>query len=322
MSKRFYAFGISALMIIAGVVLFGTKDFNLGIDFTGGTMIEISFKDDISVNELRTSLKKVGMGKSTIQRIADENKFFVKTEQMFETAEEETEESAGIADTGEHEGFTALIRDALMTEEEKKLDAEKLDLNDSSEKQIRDFLVSKGIELEVAQETAKKLINITTENPTGLIMSFEEIEKLDLRKLVIRILKEETFLGRFTFPLTESVGPQVGHDLRGKVTRAAIYALLGMLIYIGFRFRFIYGFAAVITLIHDVLITLAFILLFNVEVSLPVVAAILTIVGYSLNDTIVIFDRVRDNVKLIPPYAPYWRFSFSAARSSTHFPSH
>lgn len=303
MSKRFYAFGISALIIIAGAVLFGTKDFNLGIDFTGGTNIEISFKDDISVNELRASLKKVGMGKSTIQRIADENKFFVKTEQMFETAEEETEESGsvdtGTGDTGEHEGFTALLRDALMTEEEKKLDAEKLDLNDASEKQVRDFLVSKGIELEVAQETARKLIDISTGNPSGLIMSFEDIEKLDLSKMVMRILREETFLGRFTFLSTESVGPQVGHDLRGKVTRAAIYALLGMLVYIGFRFRFIYGVAAVITLIHDVLITLTFLLLFHVEVSLPVVAAILTIVGYSLNDTIVIFDRVRDNVKLM-----------------------
>lgn len=298
MSKRFFAFGISALMIIAGFVLFGTKDFNLGIDFTGGTMIEISFRDDISVNELRTSLQKVGMGKSTIQRIADENKFFIKTEQMFETAEEEPGRS-GSADTGKHEGFTALLRDALMTEEEKQLDAEKLDLNDASEKRISDFLVSKGVELEIAQESASKLIDLTTENPSGLITSFEEIEKLDLKKQVMRILKEETFLGRFLFLSTESVGPQVGHDLRGKVTRAAIYALLGMLIYIGFRFRFIYGLAAVITLIHDVLITLSFILLFHVEVSLPVVAAILTIVGYSLNDTIVIFDRVRDNVKLM-----------------------
>lgn len=304
MSKRFYAFGISALMIIAGVVLLGTRDFNLGIDFTGGTMIEISFKDNISVNELRTLLKKVGMGKSTIQRIAEENKFFIKTEQMFETAEEETEKSGsaadtGTADTGRHEGFTALLRGALITEEEKKLEAEKLDLNDASEKQISDFLVSKGVELETAKESAGKLIHIATQNPSGLIMSFEEIEKLDLKKQVMRLLKEETFLGRFTFLSTESVGPQVGHDLRGKVTRAAVYALLGMLIYIGFRFRFIYGLAAVITLIHDVLITLSFILLFNVEVSMQVVAAILTIVGYSLNDTIVIFDRVRDNVKLM-----------------------
>jgi preprotein translocase subunit SecF len=72
-----------------------------------------------------------------------------------------------------------------------------------------------------------------------------------------------------------------------------------MLIYIGVRFRFIFGIAAVITLIHDVLITLTIILLFNVEVNLHVVAAILTIVGYSLNDTIVIFDRVRDNLKLM-----------------------
>jgi preprotein translocase subunit SecF len=97
----------------------------------------------------------------------------------------------------------------------------------------------------------------------------------------------------------ETVGPQVGHDLRQKATLAAVWAMLGMLIYIGIRFRFIFGIAAVITLLHDVLVCLTFILIFQVEVSLHVVAAILAIVGYSLNDTIVIFDRVRDNIKLM-----------------------
>jgi preprotein translocase subunit SecF len=164
---------------------------------------------------------------------------------------------------------------------------------------MTDFLVSKGIGVEVAADTASELIGLITRNPKGLITDFSEIETLDLKKRVMTILKEDTFLGSFIFLSTESVGPQVGHDLRGKATRAVIYALLGMLIYIGVRFRFIFGIAAAITLIHDVLIALTFILLFHVEVNLHVVAAILTIVGYSLNDTIVIFDRVRDNLKLM-----------------------
>lgn len=297
MGKRLYAFGISGLLIIAGIVLLMTKDFNLGIDFTGGTMIEVSFKDDVSVNTLRNALGDVGMGKSMIQRIGEENKFFIKTEQIFEPGEQDAESTT---EADRHEGFTGKIKDALMSDEERKLnETDKLDLNDASEKRMTDFLVSNGIEEDVASDTAKKLIDITTENTAGLITDFSQIEALGLPAPVMTVLKDKSFLGSFTFLSTESVGPQVGHDLRGKVTRAAIYALLGMLIYIGFRFRFIYGLAAVITLIHDVLITLSFILLFNIEVSLPVVAAILTIVGYSLNDTIVIFDRVRDNVKLM-----------------------
>jgi preprotein translocase subunit SecF len=303
MSKRFYAFGISGLMIIAGIVLFVSKDFDLGIDFTGGTMLEVSFRDNISTEDLRNSLGKIGLSKSMIQRIENENKFFVKTTQVFETSASTLapeEESNPEANDEGNEGVTALISEALMTAEEKQLNAAgKLNLNDVSEKRISDFLVSKGIEAEVAADAASKLIGLITRNPKGLITDFSEIETLGLKKRVTNILKEDTYLGSFIFLSAESVGPQVGHDLRGKATRAVIYALIGMLIYIGVRFRFIFGLAAVITLIHDVLVTLAFILLFQVEVNLHVVAAILTIVGYSLNDTIVIFDRVRDNLKLM-----------------------
>lgn len=290
MKNRYRAFLVSGLIIIAGIVLFTIQSFNLGIDFTGGTMIEISFKDNISTGKLRTRLKDVGLGKSMIQRIENTNKFFIKSERIYEETEEERTVDA-------HVGFTGMLRDALMSEEEKQLAVDKIDLNDSSEKRITDFLVENKISLEEAADASKKLIELSTENPSGLINNFGEIESLGLKNRIVTVLKEKAYLGNFIFLSTETVGPQVGHDMRGKVTRAAVYALLGMLIYIGFRFRFIYGVAAVITLIHDVLITLTLLLLFQVEVNLSVVAAILTIVGYSLNDTIVIFDRVRDNVK-------------------------
>ncbi len=133
----------------------------------------------------------------------------------------------------------------------------------------------------------------------GLSPGIEEIEKLGLKKRVETLLREKTFFGNFTFLSVDFVGSQVGYKLRQQTTLATIWALLGMLVYIGFRFRFIFGIAAVITLAHDIFIALSFILFFNVEFSLSVVAAILTIVGYSLNDTIVIFDRVRDNLKVM-----------------------
>lgn len=299
MNKRFYAFILSGILIAVGIVMLKVKDFNLGIDFSGGTMIEVSFKNDISIDYLRDSLDKVGIADSEIVRVKRENKFFIKT-MMNVVAAKENEEF------DEHERKANLIKDVFRTPEEKEnLDAGKIDLNNSAESAITNFLTSKGISLDDAQDSAQKIIELrknfqdASGNLTGLISDFSEIEKLDLKKRVISALKENAFLGSFTFLSSEFVGPQVGHRLRGQAARATVFALLGMLIYIGFRFRPIYGIAAVITLIHDVLIVLSFILFFNIEVSLQVVAAILTIVGYSLNDTIVIFDRVRDNVKLM-----------------------
>jgi preprotein translocase subunit SecF len=274
MSKKFPAFILSGLIIITGGIIFNSRGFNLGIDFTGGTLIEVSYRIPISINELREKLSKVGLEKSIIQRVGDkENKFFIKTIKISETSDKDL-------NLDEQEIFSKTIREVLLSEEEKSyLTAGKRDLNNMSKKDISDFLNSKGIPEDVSLESAENITTLKNDSSTGLIS------------------ENDTFLGKFTFLSVEIVGPQVGHDLRTKVTLAAFWALLGMLIYIGFRFRFIYGLAAVITLFHDVLICLAFILFFNVEVSLQVVAALLTIIGYSLNDTIVIFDRVRDNVK-------------------------
>jgi preprotein translocase subunit SecF len=294
MRKRFYAFVLSSLIIIAGIVVFKTKGFNLGIDFTGGTMLEVSFRVPTDENNLRAKLARIGLGKSVIQRVGEkENKFFIKTIK-FSTAEDKS------LDLDEQEKFSQTIQQLLLTEEEKTfLEQGKKDLNRMSRRDIAEYLMTRGIPDQEAETSAEKLTDLRKDNSSGLINSMDEVEALDLKKTVLSALEKDTFLGNFTFLSVEIVGPQVGFDLRKKVTLAAIWALLGMLVYIGFRFRFIYGMAAVITLFHDVMISLSFILFFNVEVSLQVVAALLTIIGYSLNDTIVIFDRVRDNVKIM-----------------------
>ncbi|HLP61182.1 MAG TPA: protein translocase subunit SecF [Candidatus Deferrimicrobium sp.] len=299
MRIRYWGFAVSGLIIIFGIILFLTKGFNMGLDFTGGTLLEISFKDNTSIEDIRQAMQTVGMGKSTIQRIGSENKFYIRTEQAFQSAEETDKSSAENKNEGQHKELVSLIKDALMSPEEKKLSAVKLDLNDASEMRIADFLASRGVETEIATDSAKKIIDLITKNPKGLITDFSEIEKLGLKNQAMRVLRENTFLGRFAFLSSNSVGPQVGKDLRGQATRAAVYALLGMLVYIAFRFKFIYGVAGVLTLFHDVMVVLTFILFFNIEVNMQVIAAILTLVGYSINDTIVIFDRIRDNLKIM-----------------------
>src|SRR5262245_4957160 len=106
------------------------------------------------------------------------------------------------------------------------------------------------------------------------------------------------FPGKFQVTGSESVSAKVGGDLRRQAVTATLYALVGILIYIAFRFEWIYGAAAVFAVFHDTLVTLGFFSLFNYEINLTVIAALLTLVGYSVNDTIVVFDRVRENLKL------------------------
>jgi len=98
--------------------------------------------------------------------------------------------------------------------------------------------------------------------------------------------------------LQEEIGPKIGEELRGKAILAIFWALLGIILYIWWRFEFSFGLAAVAALFHDVIITLGVFSILGKEISLPVVAALLTIVGYSLNDTIVVFDRIREDLKL------------------------
>lgn len=300
MNKRYIAFLLSGLIIALGSFLFFTKGFNLGIDFTGGTNIEVSFREDISIKELRAALGDVGLGKSQIQQVGNENKFFIKTVSSVEEPEKKDVDKEKKEAEAEQEAVSSIIETALMTREELDFRVTRMDINNQSDKEIAGLLVSGGVSRDTADAAAAKIVKMREDNrPTFLINDFNEIEELGLEEQVVSILKEKTYFGRFTFLSVEMVGPQVGHDLRQKATLATIWAMIGMLIYIGFRFRFIFGVAAVITLLHDVMISMTFILLFQIEVSLSVVAGILTIVGYSLNDTIVIFDRVRDNLTLM-----------------------
>jgi preprotein translocase subunit SecF len=119
----------------------------------------------------------------------------------------------------------------------------------------------------------------------------------ELAQRVDRILNERFGAGSFEVVRTEAVGPKVGTELRERAVGAVLIAFFLTLIYLGFRFEWRFGLAAIIATVHDIIIAFGVISLLNIEISLPTVAAILTIIGYSLNDTIVIFDRIRENLK-------------------------
>ena len=134
----------------------------------------------------------------------------------------------------------------------------------------------------------------------GIVENESQFEEMGLPENITQTLRDHFYLGNFTILSVESVGPKVGQELRGKAQNAVLFSLLGIVAYIWVRFKGVaYGLAAIVALFHDVFITLGFFSLFSKEISLTVVAALLTLVGYSINDTIVVFDRIRENLRLM-----------------------
>ena len=296
-NKRYYAFALSGLIILAGLVLFFTRGFNMGIDFSGGTLIEVSFLRSTSIPQVRSILNKINLGDAQITRIGSENKFFIKT--LASLKKLNLANTVKLEDVEEYELVAREIRSGMLdAAETDQVAAGKIDLNNTAEGEIARFLRGKALSDEDAQASAKIIIDLRKSN-TGVIADFSALERAGIKHRIMTVLRDNTFLSKFTFLSVEFVGPQVGQDLRRKAALACIWALIGMLVYIAFRFKFLYGLSGILTLAHDVLVSLSFILFFNVEMSLQVVAALLTIVGYSINDTIVVFDRLRDNLKIM-----------------------
>ncbi len=289
MSFKFVAFTISGLLIIMSIlnITLG-KGLNLGIDFAGGTLVRLMFKDQVPISEVRQNLSVAGLEKSRIQEMGrTEREYIIRTMQAAEGEEVEELEA--------HEIMGRRIIEALRNPEETSaIEQGKKDLNSIDEGEI--ILILESSFPEEAQISARKILAFRVDE--GIIQNYEQLEReADIPAETITFLKDKTFLGSLAVLSKETVGPQVGQDLRRRSTQAVIWALIGMLIYIGIRFKFAYGASAILTLAHDVTVTLGIFSITNREINLPVVAAVLTIVGYSLNDTIVVFDRVRDNLR-------------------------
>jgi len=159
--------------------------------------------------------------------------------------------------------------------------------------EVRKLLPKANIQTATTTGSNVPEFQIELENESG---AGQQIDASAGREQVTKALNT-AYAGKFTVISSNGVSPKVGDDLRRQAVSATIYALVGILIYIAFRFEWIYGAAAVFAVFHDTLVTLGLFSLFNYEINLTVIAALLTLVGYSVNDTIVVFDRVRENLK-------------------------
>jgi len=291
MKYKLFAFALSGIIIIMGIVnITKGKGLNYGIDFAGGSLVRVILKNQVRIDEVRKLLSDAGLENPRIQEIGHtKREYLIRSLQPTEEGHEEEVES--------HEIIGNKVIEALRQGQDKLALANGLkDLNSIDKKELTVMIESSFPE--EASEITQDILSYRISE--GIIQDYGQLQqKKGIKQKIIEFLKEKTFLGSLAVLSKESVGPQVGHDLRKKATQATIWALIGMLIYIGIRFRFAYGVAALLTLAHDVLITISIFSLTDREINLPVIAAILTIVGYSLNDTIVIFDRVRDNLKTL-----------------------
>jgi preprotein translocase subunit SecF len=168
---------------------------------------------------------------------------------------------------------------------------------------LREPFARAGVSLTDTQLTdlTKELLNYRNTPPrSGLIGSLDQLSGVTgVTPAMVPVLKQELTLAKFSIRNVEVVSPKVTGELRNQALLATLYALGAMLIYIAFRFEWTYGLAAVVAVFHDTIMTVGLFSLFNKPIDLTVVAALLTLVGYSMNDTIVVFDRIRENQKLV-----------------------
>ena len=289
---KYVALAITLAVILAGIVNVVFFDgLKLGVDFGEGILLRVMFKSPVGVDDVRQQLSDVGLGKSMIQETGDQGREYqIRAIQLAgpggATDDEQIEAHQALADT---------IIDALRGDEGRAEAARGLrDLNTIDERSLTALLESSfpGSGPEAAQRI------IFHRNTNGIIADFAELEGLGLKAELVGSLRDQTYLGGLTVLSRETVGPQAGKELRRKAVQATVWALLGMLIYIAVRFKLEYGVAAILTLAQDVLITMSIYSFTDREINLPIIAAVLTIVGFSINDTIVIFDRVRENLKI------------------------
>jgi preprotein translocase subunit SecF len=281
----------SLILTAAGLTSLALKGGpRYGIDFRGGALMYVLFNQNPPVDKVRSVLSAKIPGEISVVNITGTNELQIGTE---------------ISDEKTLNTNRQIMVDTLETTFNPGQQA-KLDVNNTGAaalaERLRDPLQRAGVAIDEQklQDTAKAIIDFKNGQRSGLLRTFDELSGVPgATGQVIQVLKQECTLSPFTIRQTEVVGPKVGSELRNKAILATLYALGGMLVYIAFRFEWIYGLAAVIAVFHDTIITIGLFSIFNKEISLTVIAAILTLVGYSMNDTIVVFDRIRENLKLM-----------------------
>ncbi|HEY9141685.1 MAG TPA: protein translocase subunit SecF [Bryobacteraceae bacterium] len=283
----------SLVLTAAGFISIAAKgDLKYGIDFKEGVLMTVQFAYTPPLEKIRAAMShspkiKGEVSVQNVTSIGAQNTVEIATEAL--TQGQMNVNRQDMADV-----LTATFGQPG-----------KLDFNnaghDALADRLRDALARNNVPMSEPdlQNLATALLSTRDTQHSGLITNFNQLSSTPgMNAGIMNTLHEECYLAPFHIAGVEMVGPKVGAELRQKAVLATLYALAGMLAYIAFRFEWIYGLGAVIACFHDTIITIGLFSLFNKEITMTVIAALLTLVGYSMNDTIVIFDRIRENLKL------------------------
>lgn len=279
---RFHAVAFSLIFIVVGALMYAKHGVNWGIDFAGGANLTLKFKDKVPVDQLRGLLTD-----ASIQQYgkAEDNAVLIRLP-------EQKKES-------DYAGQTVA---RLVTALNPEANSGKLDLNYRGRDAIGDLLFQTDPDHKGTNADARKYYETVAQNilnkrsELGLFRNMQQVVNVPgVTTGIAGVLNAKTYLGVFTMLNQETVGPQVGRELQQKAIWAIVLSTLAMGAYLWIRFDIMFGAAAIVCIIHDVCMSLAFLGMINGEASLNIVAALLLIVGFSINDTVVMYDRVREN---------------------------
>ena len=285
--RRFWIVVSLILVLIGLYVIFGPHHLNLGIDFAGGTQITLAFRQEPNLDRIRAVLEQQGMREAQIVSFgkAGDHQVMIKTAAVKGSEEGSRERVVGALSQAFNQGGTGL------------------DLNQVGLDSLTLFLVQADPD-HVGPAAARAHYGpmadaiLKERRQNGIFASVDRISLVPgVSPAVVAALQGGTHLGTFAVLGVENVGPQVGRELRAQGFWAVILSLGAMLAYIGFRFELRFGIGAIMASLHDVTVTLGLFTLLGFEFNLTTIAAFLTLVGYSTNDTVVIFDRIRENMR-------------------------
>ncbi|MGD0369104.1 MAG: protein translocase subunit SecF [Acidobacteriaceae bacterium] len=298
LGKKWYFLGFSLIFSVAGLlsILFW-HHLPLDVDFRGGTVVRVKFAAHPDADRIRAAIDKSGLKDARIQQPYGPA---ANNEVLITLSLSQTSQSA--LDQGRITIISALTQnysgDAAQNQG-------KLDLDNVGAAALTSWLeqndpehLGNTPEAETRyQNQASAVLNYRDDQHSGIIDSVNDLHGV-VDPAVLTVFQQNAWLSGFHFQGGEIVGAQVGKVLQHQAELATLYSLGGMLVYLWFRFELIYGVAAVVACFHDTIITVGAFSLANREISLTVIAAILTLIGYSMNDTIVVFDRIRENLRL------------------------
>lgn len=286
--RRFWITLSFVVMAIGAVAVFFLGHLNMGIDFAGGTQLTLKFHQRPDVEQLRQVVSGAGIREPQIQRFGTED----KNEVIISTPLDETNA----------EGSAPAVLAALDGSFNSAV-AGKSDLNRIGTLAVADLLAAgdpDGVGPEAAPGHYAGIAEsvLAERKRLGLFVSWDEVARAaGVSPSALATLQQSASIGSFAVLASGNVSPQVGSELRQRGFLAVIGAMLGMLAYIWLRFELRFGVGATMAVLHDVLITLGIYAFMGYEFNLTTVAAFLTLIGYSVNDTVVTFDRVRENMR-------------------------